>query len=321
MPKRLRGASIAGVFALIAATAAPAAVTPELQRTIRENTFEVVTKKPADDPVTYEKALPLELLPYIERTDAYRSIGTAFALGHNTYVTAAHVFQVAIGSQFGPPQLRRTDGKVYSIDRIVKYSHHEDFVVFSLKDDPAPAGFAVNREPKLDQTVLAVGNALGEGVVIRDGLFTSETPEDQDGRWKWMRFSAAASPGNSGGPLCDEQGRVLGVVLRKSPNENLNYSLPIGLVLDAENNKARFDEKGLVGLPFLHGTITNQYKDEFPLPLAWPQFSEAALKLSAQEVRLGLEKLLKTYADTLFPNGPKTEDVLYDPDENDSEPR
>lgn len=321
MPRRLRDASIAGLLVLIAGAAASAAVTPELQRTIRDNTFEVVTKKPPDDTVTYEKPLPLELLPYIERTDAYRSIGTAFALGNNTYVTAAHVFQVAVGSQFGPPQLRRADGTVFSVDRILKYSSHEDFVVFSLKNDPAPPGFAVNREPKLDQTVLAVGNALGEGIVIRDGLFTSETPEDQDGRWKWMRFSAAASPGNSGGPLCDEQGSVVGVVLRKSPNENLNYSLPIRIVLDAQNNQARFDQKALVGLPFLHGTVTNQYKNEFSLPLAWPQFSEAVLKVFAQEGRLGREKLLKTYADTLFPNGPKTEDVFYDPDENDSQPR
>jgi serine protease Do len=38
-----------------------------------------------------QKPLPLNLLPYYERNDAYRSVGTAFALGHNTFVTAAHV--------------------------------------------------------------------------------------------------------------------------------------------------------------------------------------------------------------------------------------
>ena len=56
-------------------------VTPELQHAIRENTFEVVMKKPEKDPITYEKPLPLDLIPFIERTDAYRSVGTAFSLG------------------------------------------------------------------------------------------------------------------------------------------------------------------------------------------------------------------------------------------------
>ena len=143
----------------------------------------------------------------------------------------------AIASQFGPPALRRSDGAVFEIDRILRFSEHEDFAVFSLQNDPQPPALLTNREPKLDQPVLAVGNALGEGVVIRDGLFTSETPEAQDGRWKWIRFSAAASPGNSGGPLCDGDGRVIGIVVRKSPNENLNYALPITRMLDAQEKR------------------------------------------------------------------------------------
>jgi serine protease Do len=179
---------------------AHAALTPEMQKAIRVSTFEVVMKKPEKDPLSYEKPLPLDLMPYIERNDAYRSVGTAFALGNNRYVTAAHVIEAGVGSQFGPPELRRSDG-----------------VVFSLRQDPQPPGLPVNRDPKLDEPVLAVGNALGEGIVIRDGLFTSETPEAQDGRWKWIRFSAAASPCNSGGPLCDESGRVIGIVIGKSP--------------------------------------------------------------------------------------------------------
>ena len=65
---------------------AHAGVTPELQHAMREATFEVVLKKPEHETVFYEKPLPLELLPYIERTDKYSSIGSAFAFGHNAYV-------------------------------------------------------------------------------------------------------------------------------------------------------------------------------------------------------------------------------------------
>jgi hypothetical protein len=296
-------------------------VTPELQHAIRTATFEVVMKKPDKDPVTYEKPLPLDLLPFIERTDAYRSIGTAFALGHNTYVTAAHVVAAGVASQYGPPALRRSDGTVLAIERILQFSQHEDFVVFSLVNDPAEAGFAVNRQPKLDDPVLAVGNALGEGIVIRDGLFTSETAEDQDGAWKWIRFSAAASPGNSGGPLLDGEGKVIGVVIGKSPNENLNYSLPIGRVLDADHLKAHFDQRQLVSLPYVHGTYTYAFKDSFNLPLNWPDFVKAYQTLTGRHNDAARAALLKSYASTLFPKGEGSDSVLFDANANGFRPR
>jgi len=91
-----------------------AALALELQPGIRAATFEVVLKKPVADPLTYEKALPFDLMPFIERNDEYRSIGTAFGLGQNRYVSAAHVFALAIDSQFGAPALRSASGGMSS---------------------------------------------------------------------------------------------------------------------------------------------------------------------------------------------------------------
>ncbi|MHB8478016.1 MAG: TonB family protein [Steroidobacteraceae bacterium] len=303
---------------VLSAVNANAVVTPEMQQAIRAATFEVVLKKPEHDPLTYEKPLPLDLLPFVERNDAYRSIGTAFALGHNTYVTAAHVLGTGVDSQYGPPQLRGSDNKVHSIDHILKFSLHEDLVVFSVIDDPNPKGLDVNRTPKIDDTVLAVGNALGEGVVIRDGLFTSETPEEQDGDWKWIRFSAAASPGNSGGPLLDSSGNVIGIVLRKSQNENLNYSLPIARVLDAAS-KASFNQRAVVSLPLMRGTRTYAYKDEFKLPLTWSEFVKAYKTVVERHFAEARGQLLSEYAAKSFAKGDAADEVLYanDPDSYD----
>ena len=102
------------LLCLFCGWSAMAAVTPDMQKAIRAATFEVVRKKPEHDPLEYEKPLPFELLPYSERTDAYQSIGTAFALGNNTYVTAAHVLKASINSQYGPPALRASNGTVSS---------------------------------------------------------------------------------------------------------------------------------------------------------------------------------------------------------------
>jgi hypothetical protein len=310
-------ASIAAL--LISGAASAAALTGEFQRAVRGATFEVVTPKSQSDPLKYEKPLPLDLIPFTERNDKYWSIGTAFAIDSETFVSAAHVFTDGFGSRLGIPGLRDSSGQVYPIDRIVKFSLHEDFIVFTLKSQPKVTPLAVNRTPQLDDSVFAVGNALGEGIVIRDGLFTSETAEDQDGRWKWIRFSAAASPGNSGGPLLDAQGRVIGIVIGKSDNENLNYAFPIGRMIDADSDRAHIDTRWLERVPFMNATTSVKWKEEFALPKSYSDFAKtylAALNAAHAAARktyfannsanlfpsgAGAKKLLTTVADAQFP--------------------
>jgi serine protease Do len=283
----------------------------ELASKIDAATFEVVVPRAVDDPLTYEKPLPLDLLPYQERTDKYQSIGTAFSLGNNRYVTAGHVLMFAIGDLTGAPMLRDASGHVYAIDKIEKFSLQQDFVMFSLKEQPSNAALDVNAKPALNSVVYAVGNALGTGVVIRDGLYTSDTPEDENGRWKWMRFSAAASPGNSGGPLLDEQGRVIGVVLMKSANENLNYALPISEVLNAPDNAAVMDKRMSYQLDVLSNNQNSSFKAQFPLPKTYADFESAYLKLYDSNSDTMLKDLLQSQGDNLFPHGPGSNEILY----------
>lgn len=300
--------AVSTITATLATLAAPrtadaAALTPELQKQVRSATFEVVMHKPAMDSVTYEKPLPLELLPFAERNDAYWPLGTAFAMAPDTFVTAAHVLIAGVGSQFGVPAIRDTEGRVYTIDRVMKFALQEDYAVFTVSGAPAVTAFAVSTTPAIDDPVFAVGNALGEGVVIRDGLLTSLTPEAQDGRWKWLRFSAAASPGNSGGPLLDAAGRVIGVVAAKSPNENLNYALPIEQVLKGSDKAAVMDSRESFGIPkLLQGTIVAEFRDTFALPLPFPEFARSFRAAFLKYFREQQAKLLTAEAASIFPH-------------------
>ncbi|WP_266157519.1 S1 family peptidase [Dyella silvatica] len=306
----LRGAmvllSLTAVFAVHAASL-DASLLPKIQGA----TFEVVAAKPVDDPLTYEKPLPLDLLPFQERNDKYYSIGTAFAIGHNRYITAGHVLLAGVDSLWGQPSLRDASGHVYAIDKVEKFDLRRDFVVFSLIGDPAPAPLEVDTKPVLNQEVYAVGNALGTGVVIRDGLYTSDTPEQQDGVWKWMRFSAAASPGNSGGPLLSKEGKVIGVVLMKSANENLNYALQIGDVLNAPSGQAVIDKRVTYQLDIFSTTLSNQIKSNFALPLGLADFYSAYQKRFDDYVDAQLKEILAKDADKLFPHGDGSNRLLY----------
>jgi serine protease Do len=289
---------------------ADSTLSPSLLPGIQTATFEVVAAKPKDT-LTYEKPLPMDLLPYQERTDKYYSVGTAFAIGPNTYVTAAHVLMIGYQSLWGPPELRDAAGKVYAIDKIEKFGLSRDFVVFSLKDPPKITPLAVDTRPALNQVVYSVGNALGTGVVIRNGLYTSNTPEDQDGRWKWIRFSAAASPGNSGGPLLDQDGKVIGVVLMKSPNENLNYALPMSEVQKAPDDLARFDKRMAYQFDVFDSTLTGTFKGQFKLPLSESDFFAAYAKAFHPYLDSQLKALLDQQAATLFPDGNGSHQLLY----------
>ena len=317
MKKRLHGAFGAlfswAWLALLAPPALHAAtLDPAVLPRVQAATFEVVIPKPASESVTYEKPLPLDLLPFQERNDKYNSVGTAFALDGQHYVTAGHVLELGIGSLTGEPALRDASGRVYAIDQITRFSLQQDFVEFTLKEPPAITPLEVNTQPALNDVVYAVGNALGTGIVIRDGLYTSQTPEDEDGRWKWLRFSAAASPGNSGGPLLDKNGKVIGVVVMKSPSENLNYALPIDQVLGAPANLAVADKRTLYSLDVFDDKHAGRIKMQFALPKSFADFSAAFQKLSNANTDQMLQALLTENADTLFPRGQGANRVLHD---------
>ncbi len=315
MHVRSAGTLHLGVLALALLACGARAQSAELsgsaQQRIRAATFEVVQLKPTVDPITYERPLPLDLIPYQERVDKYRSIGTAFAIGDNRFVTAAHVIVVGVGSQFGPPALRDASGEVYDIDQVIKYSQRQDFVEFSLKRVPKDLQpLKTSDPPSLNSAVFAVGNALGEGIVIRDGVYTSDTPEEEQGSWKWLRFTAAASPGNSGGPLVDDRGRVIGVVLRKSPSENLNYAAPIRLVTEASESAGVVAERTNFRLPVMDASEMVETHETIPLPKSLADFYAAVQRIRESTVARGDAEILTRHQDRLFPSSATSAELL-----------
>jgi hypothetical protein len=300
----------AALLLALAGSAGAVTLAPGVQQKLGAATFEVVLAKPADDPLSYEKPLPLELLPFRERTDKFHSIGTAFAIGPNRFVTAAHVLLAGVGSQYGPPALRDATGRTYLIDTVLKFAVPEDYAVFSVREPPALTALATRARPPLNQPVFAVGNAFGEGVVIRDGLYTSDTPEELDGRWQWLRFSAAASPGNSGGPLVDRNGTVIGVVLRKSPNENLNFALAIGQVLDGSDTAGTIETRSSYRLAVMKAADTAIYKATLPLPRPVADFYRDVQTKNADFYARTRADYRRHHAASIFPQGEHSSALL-----------
>lgn len=243
---------------------------PKIVEKLQQNVFEVVFLKIEEDPLTYEKELPLDRIPYQERMDKYESIGTAFLLKDGRFYTAAHVLSLNNKTQSDKFFIRSQDKKVYKITNITKFATDRDFVAFDVEgfDDPKAKGLELDKTFKQNSTVFAVGNAQGEGIVMRNGLLTSTTPEHRKGEWQWLRFSAAASPGNSGGPLVTSQGKVIGIVTMKNSSENLNYALPIKEIESIPDNKGEIHSEFYYNIP---NVTTQKFYHTFDFEMDLPK--------------------------------------------------
>lgn len=295
---------LAPLLLIASASAPPKADLAELFKRIHGSVFEVVVPKRSDTTTRYAEPLPLDLLPYRVRKDSVWSIGSAFAVGKDTVLTAAHVMQLGEGDSLQEPRLRDSEGRILRIGRLLKLSSHEDFALFlvpglSVKKPIRPA-----RNPAIGQSVFAVGNALGEGIVVREGLLTSRTPEPENGEWMHWRFSAAASPGNSGGPLVDAQGALVGVVLMKSESENLNYALPWSVVAAFHPDTARYRFRWSYAPPSLPDVSAPALADTmFRIPGTWRKLDSILSLVQDDRFRRHRAEWISEHSNMLFPHG------------------
>jgi serine protease Do len=111
---------------------------------------------------------------------------------------------------------------------------------------------------KVGQTVIAIGNALGEfentvSVGVISGLNRTVTASGPSGQVEQLRkviqTDAAINPGNSGGPLLNLEGRAIGINTAVAQGaENIGFALPITF---AKKGIADVKEFGKVRYAFL----------------------------------------------------------------------
>ena len=126
----------------------------------------------------------------------------------------------------------RPDGLVVTNAHVVRSSHVE----IELSDERQFRGEVVARDPDRDlaalmveatdlpaaavadssvlrvgQLVVAVGNPLGMTGALATGIIHAVAPAEGRGRQDWVQADVRLWPGNSGGPLADVEGRVIGI--------------------------------------------------------------------------------------------------------------
>ncbi|MCL2832896.1 MAG: serine protease [Treponema sp.] len=241
-------------------------LTPAAFKLAQNAVFEVVQPKPAEDSTVFEKDLDWSVIPYNIRTDQYNSIGTAFAISPTELVTAFHVIDLGSKSRiYDRYFIRDNKGGIYEVDQIVAGSREKDYLIFTVKDKKFDTYFQFERKYKEGGQVFSIGNALGEGIVVRTGLVLGTIPEEDSGRWNLLKTSADGNPGNSGGPLVTSDGKVVGVVTMRQ--DNILYSLPAEVILDSGRSALEYRLK----LTYRHLILANTGSRTFETSVKLPQ--------------------------------------------------
>lgn len=161
--------------------------------------------------------------------------GTAFYIGPNALVTAAHVIE-------GCGAVAMIDGTpldIQAADSTLDLAY-----LTGATDVGAWLKLSALEVPKLGESVTALGypyyTSLDQGLTVTSGNVSAL--RGADGSSNRVMITAPVQPGNSGGPLLNKKGAVIGVVVSRiddlkvleetgSLPQNMNFAVPSGLLL------------------------------------------------------------------------------------------
>ena len=202
------------------------------------------------------------------------STGTGVVLTQDGYiVTNCHVVEDAQAIQVLLTDSRTVDAVLVGLDEVT------DLAVLHIEtEDLVPAQLGDSASLRVGDTVVAIGDPLGIALrgTMTDGIISAINRDiDVDGRtMSLIQTNAALNSGNSGGPLINCYGQVIGINTMKIGDsmslagvEGLGFAIPSATVSDIVN---QLIEQGYVsGRPTLGITgesISNLYHFYYRLP-------------------------------------------------------
>ncbi len=228
----------------------------------------------------FQQMVPPELLPNIQ-VPQYRqkgmenkqvAAGTGFFVSEDgLIVTNKHVIEDASAEYWIITNNgKKAKAKVLATDPV------QDIAILKI-DGATSANYNFiplgnSDQLSVGQTVIAIGNALGEfqntvsvGVIsgLHRSVVASGSASGEEILQEVIQTDAAINPGNSGGPLLDLNGQAVGInTAMANGAENIGFALPINIVKrDVEDVKASGKiEYAYLGVRYI--VINDQVKTE-----------------------------------------------------------
>lgn len=99
--------------------------------------------------------------------------------------------------------------------------------VENVADTIVPVVFSPGDDVAVGETVFAIGNPLGLERTVTEGVISQAARNFRGVLYR--QIDAPVNPGNSGGPLFNDRGQVIGIINMSVPTmEGLNFAIPAG---------------------------------------------------------------------------------------------
>ncbi len=192
--------------------------------------------------------------------------GSGIIISEDGYIlTNYHVVSYCV--EYGYPMTVITyDGKSYDA-QVIGYESSCDVAVIKIEAEGlSPAKIGDSDSISVGDKAYAVGNPLGElAYTMTSGIVSAldrviTTVSDTTGQSQsinMFQIDAAVNSGNSGGPVYNDRGELIGIVTAKYADEGvegLGFAIPIN---DALNITTQLIEKGFVSGALLGVSVAN----------------------------------------------------------------
>lgn len=161
------------------------------------------------------------------------SRGTGIIIGDGYILSNAHVVfdkKSDRGVAYAADEILCKDASqnVYQLDLI--YADIKKDMVLLHSDELSADGVTFcAKEVETGEKIYAIGNSKGQGICILDGIVSDS--ERIIGSDKFIMFSAPIVHGNSGGPVFNGNGEVIGIAtLGREDALAMNYAIPVSAV-------------------------------------------------------------------------------------------
>ena len=182
-----------------------------------------------DYPRIYQQSLPSAVSIEAVHSKGYSSAGSGVVLTGDGYIiTNAHVVAGAEEVRVTLPSNRILLASLVGFDAV------EDIAVLKVAAEGlTPACFGDSNSLRIGEPVAALGDSLGYRATFTDGIVSSldREVEVDDVSMTLIQTTAAINYGNSGGPLLNQYGQVVGINTIKIVNEDgsaegLGFAIP-----------------------------------------------------------------------------------------------
>jgi len=147
--------------------------------------------------------------------------GTGFIIDPRGYiVTNAHVL---VGGQ----TIHAITSEQETFEaQFIGYDGTLDIALLKIAEKTGAISLGDSEDVQVGESVIAIGNPLGLQFSVTEGIVSGIHRSGPSGKNAYIQTDAALNPGNSGGPLINKQGKVIGINNFKiGSGESLGFAL------------------------------------------------------------------------------------------------